>query len=222
MKYARTTEGKPYLSNKVGQFRCFNFNVSHAGEYVVIASHPDCVVGVDVMEVDLPNKKETIDDFFSTMEYCFTKYEWINIKAGSTGAGVRAHTSDKRRLDQFFRHWCLKEAYIKAIGIGLGLELQRAQFTIDNDNNTATIAIDGIPQPQWSFVITYLEHIPGMEPASGLEYIVATCIGPPADVIPSYYEAVIRPSISAEAVTQNLPIHNSYSILTPEKLVRRE
>ncbi|XP_022945094.1 L-aminoadipate-semialdehyde dehydrogenase-phosphopantetheinyl transferase-like isoform X2 [Cucurbita moschata] len=58
----RTLEGKPYLEcDKVGsEFPNFNFNVSHHGDYVVIASEPLCLVGLDVVSYTIPQNEDTI------------------------------------------------------------------------------------------------------------------------------------------------------------------
>ena len=46
-------------------------------------------------------------------------------RAGTT---IRSGDGDAGKLAQFYRHWSMKEAYIKAVGIGLGFELRRAEF----------------------------------------------------------------------------------------------
>ena len=46
-------------------------------------------------------------------------------RAGTT---IRSGAGDAGKLAQFYRHWSMKEAYIKAVGIGLGFELRRAEF----------------------------------------------------------------------------------------------
>ncbi len=98
-------------------------------------------VGVDVMDIKVTGR-QTISEFFDIMTNCFTPFEWRTI---------RKPNLERDRLEQFFIHWCLKEAYIKAgtlpllllvicsfshweVGIGLGFELQRAQFTLSGDH----------------------------------------------------------------------------------------
>ena len=55
--FARTEKGKPYLKNESTViFPHFNFNVSHQGEFAVLAAEPECQVGIDVMQVEKPGK----------------------------------------------------------------------------------------------------------------------------------------------------------------------
>ena len=89
----RTLHGKPYYENTAG----FNFNVSHDGEYVVVASSDSHDVGVDLVHLRRP----------------------VHLPA------YVAHLSDGERHyvgdspERFLRIWSLKEAYTKAIGVGL-------------------------------------------------------------------------------------------------------
>ncbi|CAN6339507.1 unnamed protein product, partial [Urochloa humidicola] len=51
----RTPEGKPYLVlENCSTFPNFNFNTSHQGDYVGIASEPLCLVGLDIVSVSKP------------------------------------------------------------------------------------------------------------------------------------------------------------------------
>lgn len=122
----RTARGKPYLprpspsSGPAHSHIHWNFNVSHQGDYAVLAAEPGRQVGVDVMKTSRPGSSST-QEFFRIMNRQFTDLEWTNIrKAGS----------DWDQLDTFYRHWALKESFIKAIGTGLGFDLQRVEFHI--------------------------------------------------------------------------------------------
>lgn len=54
---ARTEKGKPYLLNDIpSDLANFNFNVSHQGDYAVLASESIHQVGIDVMKVEVPSK----------------------------------------------------------------------------------------------------------------------------------------------------------------------
>lgn len=102
----RSPEGKPYLKTSA-KVPNFNFNVSHDGNFIVLAADAGACIGVDVMEIVLRNSSETVAEFFELMESCFTINEWNVIRGGET---------DFEKLKQFYTHWTLKESYIKTIG----------------------------------------------------------------------------------------------------------
>nr|XP_014348115.1 PREDICTED: L-aminoadipate-semialdehyde dehydrogenase-phosphopantetheinyl transferase [Latimeria chalumnae] len=52
----RTVKGKPFLVNSIPTNVHFSFNVSHQGDYAVLAADPIRQVGIDVMKTDLPGK----------------------------------------------------------------------------------------------------------------------------------------------------------------------
>ncbi|GAQ91376.1 L-aminoadipate-semialdehyde dehydrogenase-phosphopantetheinyl transferase [Klebsormidium nitens] len=170
----RTCEGKPFLANPGVQcpFPCFNYNVSHHGAYVVLASDPARLVGVDVMtHSPMRQPAPPAVEFFKNFTKCYTPYEWANVmKGGPTETGL---------LDQFYRYWCMKEAYIKAVGIGLGFELRRAEFHYlpENDilSRRATVSIDGVRRPEWIFTLDRL----------GEDHWVCVGRGPPEEATSS-------------------------------------
>eukprot|EP01130_Rhizamoeba_saxonica_P003940 TRINITY_DN1630_c0_g1_i1.p1 TRINITY_DN1630_c0_g1~~TRINITY_DN1630_c0_g1_i1.p1 ORF type:complete len:213 (-),score=51.77 TRINITY_DN1630_c0_g1_i1:63-701(-) len=172
IKFHRTKEGKPYMENDAPGFNNFNFNVSHAGDLVVLASEPELLIGVDVMNVAIPGRDKNIDNFFHTLRDCFTSNEWNIIKSGS----------DDEKLRMFFIHWTLKEAYIKAIGIGLGFDLQRCEFQLSEDKSTANILIDGALSLEWEFEIHYPMN----------DHIIAIAYGPPSRAVGGYADIVVN------------------------------
>ncbi|XP_053312448.1 L-aminoadipate-semialdehyde dehydrogenase-phosphopantetheinyl transferase isoform X2 [Spea bombifrons] len=121
----RTTKGKPFLAKGIpAQHKNFNFNVSHQGDFAVLAAEPELQVGIDIMKTDLPGSGST-EEFFRIMNRQFTEKEWSAIKTMSC---------EWTRLDMFYRHWALKESFIKAIGVGLGFNLQRIEFKVSPIN----------------------------------------------------------------------------------------
>ncbi|TKY53494.1 L-aminoadipate-semialdehyde dehydrogenase-phosphopantetheinyl transferase [Spatholobus suberectus] len=138
----RTLEGKPYLDyDKFGlRFPNFNFNVSHHGDYVAIASEPVCLAGVDIVSYDVP-QGETITEFIQFFSSYFSSLEWDNI--------VNAGTSDDVLLE-FYRYWSLKEAYVKAIGSGLTEGLNKVEFSHTRWTNISA-KVDGKVMTEWRF-----------------------------------------------------------------------
>ncbi|KVI09616.1 L-aminoadipate-semialdehyde dehydrogenase-phosphopantetheinyl transferase-like isoform X2 [Cynara cardunculus var. scolymus] len=144
----RTAEGKPYLEShkKNVKFPNFNFNVSHHGDYVAIASEPICLVGLDIVSCLIP-VKETISEFIHNFSSYFSSSEWEKIvKAGS----------DDDVLDVFFRYWCLKEAFVKALGTGVGYKLDHVEFHHKNWTDIY-VKVDGGALKDWNFWLFELE-----------------------------------------------------------------
>lgn len=98
--------GKPYIED----MKNTHFNISHSGEWVVLAVD-NVPIGIDIQEItniDLKIAKR----FFSSEE---SEYIYS--------------LDEKSRVDAFFKLWSLKEAYVKADGRGLSLPLN--SFTVD-------------------------------------------------------------------------------------------
>ncbi|TRY81532.1 hypothetical protein DNTS_005816 [Danionella cerebrum] len=115
----RTERGKPYLPQTPSSTN-WSFNVSHQGDFAVLAAEARRPVGTDVMKTTRPGSS-SVQEFFRIMNRQFTELEWTRIQAAE---------SDWERLHCFYRHWALKESFIKAIGTGLGFDLQRVEFHI--------------------------------------------------------------------------------------------
>ncbi|CAL9108272.1 unnamed protein product [Musa textilis] len=154
----RTAEGKPYLKNSIDfPFSNFNFNVSHHGDYVGIASEPLCFVGLDIVSITTP-KQETELEFINNFSPYLTALEWKNI----------AHAgSSEDMLVEFYRYWCLKEAFVKAIGAGLGYGLHRLEFHHTNWTGIS-VYIDGAESKKWRFSLSKLDEKHWVSIARGL------------------------------------------------------
>ncbi|NWU90471.1 ADPPT transferase, partial [Upupa epops] len=145
----RTSKGKPFLANNVDKiYSNYNFNVSHQGDYAVLAAEPELQVGIDIMKTNLPGSG-SIPNFFRIMNRLFTETEWGVIQSMST---------EWMQLDMFHRHWALKESFIKAIGVGIGFNLQRIEFhvsplqmEIGKVYNETKMLLDGDKEEEWSF-----------------------------------------------------------------------
>ncbi|XP_053168093.1 L-aminoadipate-semialdehyde dehydrogenase-phosphopantetheinyl transferase isoform X2 [Hemicordylus capensis] len=151
----RTAKGKPVLANNLNSTHSsLNFNVSHQGNYAVLAAELDYQVGIDIMKTSLPGSG-SIQDFFRIMKRQFTDEEWRLIMSMS---------NEWLQLDMFHRHWALKESFIKAIGVGIGFDLQRIEFNVSplqlevgKTYNKTIMLLDGEEEKEWSFEETRLD-----------------------------------------------------------------
>ncbi|XP_042484614.1 L-aminoadipate-semialdehyde dehydrogenase-phosphopantetheinyl transferase-like isoform X2 [Macadamia integrifolia] len=163
----RTIEGKPYLESKENlEFPNFNFNVSHHGDYVGIASEPLCLVGLDIVSHFIP-RHETSLEYLANFSPYLSRLEWDSI--------VSAGTSDQI-LAEFYRYWCLKEAFVKAIGAGVGYRLDQLEFH-HTDWSGISVHIDGEESTEWKFFLFEL---------GGKRHWVSVAKGHPRMAITSY------------------------------------
>ena len=118
----------------------------------MLVAAPSVEVGVDVMKLEL-RRNTTLQQFFSHMTRQFTEKEWESIQSPAT---------DQGKLFNFYRHWCLKESFVKTIGTGLKFGLKRIQFSIgpmEGDKCfSTTVAIDGTECGEWRFVEILHDH----------------------------------------------------------------
>lgn len=134
IRLERSPRGKPYLAAplKAGaESNAWSFNLSHQGDYAVLAAEKGRQVGVDVMKTTMPGSS-SVPEFFRIMTRQFTAYEWSIIQSAG---------SEHQQLAMFYRHWALKESFIKAIGTGLGFNLQRVEFHLSADPLTQSRAL---------------------------------------------------------------------------------
>lgn len=116
--------GKPYIKDS------FPFNISHSGEYVILAKN-DTQIGCDIEKiVDIDVKQMA--------EYSFYKKEIEYLK------------NKNYDLKTFYRFWTIKESYLKMLGLGISKGLD--SFFVDLENLT----ING----QNDYKITLKEDLP--------------------------------------------------------------
>ena len=121
----RTARGRPVVAGRAALAP--DANVSHSGDWVVLAGGLGRV-GVDVMRTR-DSRVDRLDRFFSLMRGQFTEGEWRSIR-GEQGEGERSKEKQQKQLERFFRHWTLKESFVKAVGTGLNLDLQTLDFRV--------------------------------------------------------------------------------------------
>ena len=166
----RTRSGKPFLStpHTTASQPNFNFNISHDGDFVVLASEPTCLVGVDVVA---PREKTPNRGGRDALRNSFTYQEQ---------AYINGHETEFEKDRAFGLLWSCKEAYIKARGDGLKFELTRANFFVvdevewGGDHVTVLrVEVDNVCLNRWTFHSSRL--------ASG--YVVTVAKGPPCDAV---------------------------------------
>lgn len=129
LRYGRY--GKPYLSEESNAER-INFNLSHSQDTVIYAVAMGREVGIDIEHVRAVSRADKIiDRFFSEEEKEFYK-----------GA------SEDDRPVRFFKLWCAREAYTKAIGSGISLpkdeidvSLVTGEFIKENGKSSGNPAV---------------------------------------------------------------------------------
>ncbi|XP_028050848.1 L-aminoadipate-semialdehyde dehydrogenase-phosphopantetheinyl transferase [Monomorium pharaonis] len=113
-----------------------SFNVSHQGSYTVLAGETRNVkIGVDVMTLDY-NGNKNVPDYFRLMNKHFSTAEWEEIKDSSK--------SEAEQMSMFYRHWALKESYVKALGVGVFVDLGSIDFRTNSELSEDLITTDTI------------------------------------------------------------------------------
>lgn len=122
IKFSRDGNGKPILLfPNLNESVDLAFNVSHQGNFVVLAGEVGTKqLGVDIMKMEYTGGK-SLSEYFRIMRKPFAELEWNEIKGSGT---------EKDQIAMFCRHWCLKESYVKAIGVGITVNLQDIRFKI--------------------------------------------------------------------------------------------
>ncbi|CAL9005559.1 unnamed protein product [Prunus brigantina] len=185
----RTLEGKPYLEcgDVCADFPNFNFNASHHGDYVAIASEPLCLVGLDIVSIVIP-QKETVIEFIQNFSSYFSSFEWDSI--------VNAGTYDDI-LIEFYRYWCLKEAYVKAIGSGVAYGLDRVEFHHSCWTNIS-VNVEGKAMNEWRFWLLEL----------GKGHLVSIARGHPRSATESYMRTLKQAEFDEEEYHAALHLPN--------------
>lgn len=116
--FSRGKHGKPALVSSDPSASYLQFNISHAGDWIVLAlaGKP---VGVDIEYTPRDNDVMAIAD-----RYFF----------GNEIIELRSFNKNEQR-QRFFDYWTLKEAYMKARGEGISLGLDNFGFSVVDSQN---------------------------------------------------------------------------------------
>jgi len=112
LHFGQTEFGKPFLTNS--EASGLLFNMSHSGDFALIAVTHEREVGVDV---------EFMRDGFATDEVAENFFSVAEIY---TLTGLEPHL----RVRAFFNCWTRKEAYVKARGEGLSMPLDQFDVSL--------------------------------------------------------------------------------------------
>jgi 4'-phosphopantetheinyl transferase len=127
-----TEHGKPVLRHDGGPW----FNVSHSGEWILVAISDAGEVGVDVEQIRAVPNLEAIASHY------FAREEWQAIRSLPPADRTRA----------FFACWTRKEAYLKAVGMGLARSLDGFCVSVGPDA-PALLSIDGSAAAAGSWLV---------------------------------------------------------------------
>lgn len=156
IQFIRDERGKPnVLYPLIGDFQRVSFNVSHHGDFCVLAGEiGDFPLGIDVMKIERPINKN-LQEYFRLMYRQFAVGEWETIKR---------EVDEKSQLAMYYRHWCLKESYVKALGVGITINLQKLCFKINTKHlkqneivKTTKLEVDG-EKVDWIFEENLLDN----------------------------------------------------------------
>ena len=123
--------GKPYLKGASD----IDFNVSHAGEYALIAISTKGKIGVDIEDCDRQL------DVRALSEYVFTRIE---------------RQCAIETTEDFIKRWVAKEAVLKAVGVGISEHLQVVSVLPDNNEGYRVIC----DYPKWEGIKVWSIKVP--------------------------------------------------------------
>ena len=166
----RTARGKPYAVGHSTTHANFNFSVSHDGEFVLVASEPLALVGVDVCGGK--ERCEALSESLEPYRAAFSIEEWDAFFSGGVD------------LDAFLALWACKEAFAKALGQGLAYDLSRVEFVGYARGGrgpfaSAHVVLDGRVDRRWRVDVAFLDDW----------HCAAVCRGPPGDGLLPFFAA---------------------------------
>ena len=159
LEFAEEEFGKPVLRDKHSAGRIY-FNLSHSGDFAVLAVGRDGPVGIDI-EYCRRNL-----DFEGVARRFFSKYENDQL----------SRLSRQQRQSAFYRCWTRKEAVIKTSGMGLSAELDTFDVSLNHGAPPAVLrgSHGGVDAAQW--------HLNNIVVNEHYEVSIASCNGTPSVV----------------------------------------
>jgi 4'-phosphopantetheinyl transferase len=124
--------GKPALAGEPGAH--LEFNLSHSGDFALVATSRTAPVGVDVERI------RAFPDALAIARRFFTSAE----------AAVLADSAGPEQAAAFFTLWTCKEAVVKTTGQGIAHALSRFEFARGNPPALRSIDGEAAAVAQWS------------------------------------------------------------------------
>ena len=118
--------GKPSLAERFGGDR-IQFSLARSNGYVIYAFTLSRRIGVDLERVVPIESEQIANRFFSDREK----------------AALHALNGNEQ-LEEFFRIWTAKEAYLKACGEGLARPLNEVDFSLNPGESSCLVRIRGV------------------------------------------------------------------------------
>ncbi|MDN3682230.1 4'-phosphopantetheinyl transferase superfamily protein [Vibrio tapetis subsp. quintayensis] len=133
-RFQYESKGKPYLCNEQHGLTGIEFNISHSGEYLLVAlvaSDPSkrALTGSAAFQLGVDIEKSRAEtDIGSIHHHYFSTLESSRL--------LTLDEADQR--EHFFDLWALKESYIKAVGKGLAIPLDSFGFDMSRAYDSQT------------------------------------------------------------------------------------
>jgi 4'-phosphopantetheinyl transferase len=148
LDFSTTDYGKPILNSHK-----LEFNLSHSGDFALLAITQEYKVGVDVERIRPELEHESIARrFFSPNEV----------------SELMALPSEQREI-AFFNAWTRKEAYIKAQGLGLSLPLDSFDVSLTPNKPAILRAIRPDARAAFDWTLLSLDVEPNYTAAAAVE-----------------------------------------------------
>jgi 4'-phosphopantetheinyl transferase len=133
-------QGKPAIAKDT----LLRFNISHSGDFVLLAFTREYDIGVDIEQIrSLPDMDDLAQRFFSSEE-----------------RSQIASMPREQRERAFFACWTRKEAYLKAIGNGLSTRLDSFCVTLSPAEPARLMHINGDTHAAQAWTIQDLTLVP--------------------------------------------------------------
>lgn len=137
LSFAVDNNGKPYLTNCVTPL---SFNLSHSGDFAVLAVSAQKRVGVDIEVARARDFIKIAEHYFHPQEVC-----------------ALANSAPDEKNNLFFELWTRKEAFLKALGGGISTGLDKVYFDLSQQafylSDSLTENVD-----EWKFFSTQFNN----------------------------------------------------------------